>query len=67
MEAALNKLMDAIERSAPLADVERLYAFYVLAVTNGNKSHTAVKLKIDRRTLKRWEKEEGRASLGGEP
>ena len=52
------KLLDAIERSAPLAEIERLYAFHVLERMGGNKVHTAVRLKIDRRTLQRWEKGE---------
>jgi DNA-binding NtrC family response regulator len=52
------KLWEAIERTAPLAEVERLYAFHVLERMGGNKVHTAVRLKIDRRTLQRWEKGE---------
>lgn len=51
------KLVEAIERSAPLAEVVRLYAFHVLEKMGGNKVHTAERIQIDRRTLQRWERQ----------
>ncbi len=44
----------AAERSAPLAEVERLYALWILAAEHGNVSHAAAALGISRRTLIRW-------------
>ncbi len=42
------------ERAAPLAEVERLYALWVLAAERGNVSRAARVLGISRRTLIRW-------------
>ncbi len=53
---AQQKLMDAIARSAPLQEVQRLYTFHVLEKMGGNKVHTAAQLGIDRRTIQRWER-----------
>jgi transcriptional regulator with PAS, ATPase and Fis domain len=50
------QLMDAIARSAPLYEVQRLYTFHVLEKEGGNKVHAAERLGIDRRTIQRWEK-----------
>lgn len=47
----------AAERLTPLADVERLYALWVLAGERGNVSRTARALGISRRTLIRWRRE----------
>jgi transcriptional regulator of acetoin/glycerol metabolism len=47
----------AAERLTPLADVERLYALWVLAGEGGNVSRAARALGISRRTLIRWRRE----------
>lgn len=47
----------AAERAAPLAEVERLYALWVLARESGNVSRAARVLGISRRTLIRWRRE----------
>lgn len=56
MKDTEKKLMDAIDRSAPLQEVQRLYTFHVLEKMGGNKVHTAAQLGIDRRTIQRWER-----------
>jgi two-component system response regulator HydG len=47
----------AAERRVPLAEVERLYGLWVLALEGGNVSRTARALGISRRTLIRWRRE----------
>lgn len=47
----------AARRGAPLAEVERLYALWVLASENGNVSRAARTLGVARRTLIRWRKQ----------
>jgi len=44
----------ALKRTAPLVEVERLYALWVLAGQAGNVSRAARVLGISRRTLIRW-------------
>ncbi len=46
----------AVARAAPLAEVERLYALWVLAAERGNVSRAARLLGVSRRTLIRWRK-----------
>ncbi|HQT93506.1 MAG TPA: sigma 54-interacting transcriptional regulator [Thermoanaerobaculaceae bacterium] len=48
----------AAERMAPLVEVERLYALWVLAAERGNVSRAAAVLGISRRTLIRWRRDE---------
>ncbi len=48
----------AAERALPLAEVERLYALWVLAAEGGNVSRAARMLGISRRTLIRWRRGE---------
>ena len=56
-EAAVRlNLMTAIDDMAPLHKIMRLYVDYVLVHMKGNKLHTAKKMRIDRRTIQRWEK-----------
>jgi len=52
-----NELLDAIMKHATMSAVCRAYACYILACYAGNKSKTADVLRLDRRTLLRWEKE----------
>jgi hypothetical protein len=52
-----NELVEAIRKHASMLTVCRAYACYVLACYASNKSKTADVLKLDRRTLHRWEKE----------
>lgn len=52
-----NELVVAIQGHAPMTTVCRAYACYLLACYGGNKSKAADVLKLDRRTLHRWEKE----------
>ncbi len=47
----------AAERRAPLVEVERLYALWVLALENGNVSRAARALGVSRRTLIRWRRQ----------
>ncbi len=44
-------------RARPLAEVERLYALWVLHLAGGNVSHAARTLGVSRRTLIRWRRE----------
>ncbi|HVN76963.1 MAG TPA: sigma 54-interacting transcriptional regulator [Thermoanaerobaculaceae bacterium] len=44
----------AAERARPLADVERLYALWVLGLEGGNVTRAARSLGVSRRTLIRW-------------
>jgi len=44
----------AAERAKPLAEVERLYAMWVLGLEGGNVSRAARALGVSRRTLIRW-------------
>lgn len=53
----LDALIDGIQDGVPMARMTRLYAYYVLARYEGNKSHASSVLGIDRRTLQRWAKE----------
>ena len=48
----------AAERRAPLAEVERLYALWILAAERGNVSRAAATLGVSRRTLIRWRRGE---------
>ncbi len=47
----------AASRALPLAQVERLYALWVLALANGNVSRAARALGVSRRTLIRWRRQ----------
>jgi DNA-binding NtrC family response regulator len=47
----------AAEHAAPLSEVERLYALWVLARESGNVSRAARVLGISRRTLIRWRRD----------
>ncbi|MGV8041844.1 MAG: sigma 54-interacting transcriptional regulator [Thermoanaerobaculaceae bacterium] len=47
----------AVARLLPLAEVERLYALWVLASQGGNVTRTARVLGVSRRTVIRWRKE----------
>lgn len=63
-------LMKAIEARRPLAEVSRLYVSYVLAGFSCNKVWTARALRVDRRTIQRWERTgawPGRPSRRPEP
>jgi DNA-binding NtrC family response regulator len=60
-EAAGDLLGDAVDRAAPLAEVEREYIERVIAAHGGNKAQAARALGIDRRTLYR------RTTTGGQP
>ena len=48
----------AAVRATPLAEVERLYALWVLTLERGNVSRAARTLGVSRRTLIRWRKQE---------
>ncbi|HPW55114.1 MAG TPA: sigma 54-interacting transcriptional regulator [Thermoanaerobaculaceae bacterium] len=50
----------ATTRLLPLAEVERLYALWVLASQGGNVTRTARVLGVSRRTVIRWRKERPR-------
>ena len=47
----------ASERVAPLAEVQRLYAIWVLGLEGGNVSRAARILGVSRRTLIRWRRD----------
>jgi len=47
----------AAARARPLAEVERLYALWVLGLAGGNVSRAARTLGVSRRTLIRWRRE----------
>jgi len=47
----------AAGRSAPLEEIERLYALWVLAAEKGNVSRAARVLGVSRRTLIRWRRQ----------
>lgn len=53
----LKLLVRAVEDAAPLATIERLYVFYVMARMKNNKCHASERLGIDRRTIQRWLKD----------
>jgi len=47
----------AAERAAPLAEVQRIYALWVLGLEGGNVSRAARILGVSRRTLIRWRRD----------
>lgn len=47
-------LQQGIERGATLKEVMRLYAVYVYEKHERNKVHAAKVLKVNRRSLQRW-------------
>jgi hypothetical protein len=51
---AKDALLQAIERHVSVRELTRLYVAYILDRKNGNKSHAARMIKVDRRTIQRW-------------
>jgi hypothetical protein len=58
VRSTLAALMSAIGDKRPLGEISRLYVKHILAVRGGNKSHASETLRVDRRSLQRWQKGE---------